>query len=159
MIIRKFDEKDRDGVLKLISQTLYEIFKVKPKKVDIDKVLLKKGGIFYIVEDNGKIIGTIGIKKHKSEVARLKKMYLKKSYRGRGLAQKMYSKAQSFAKKKGYKKIILSTTPQMKAAIKFYQKMGFVKYRVNKRLNQIFFSKNIYLHVKNPPSKMLKFIK
>lgn len=143
MIIRKFDENDKKQVLALIEKVLYELFKVKPKKIEFDKGLFKKNGILYVAEDKGKIVGIVGIKKHKGGIARLKKMYIEKSYRGTGLSQKLYNKAQSFAESKEYNKIILSTTQQMKAAIRFYEKNGFVKYRINKRTNQIFFYKNI----------------
>lgn len=127
----------------LIDKSLYEIFKAKPKNTKLDKGLFKDGGILYVAEDNGWIVGMVGIKKHKGRTARLKKMYVEKSWRGTGLSQKLYDRVQSFAKRKGYNKIVLSTTPQMKAAISFYQKQGFSKYRVNKHRNQIFFYKNI----------------
>ncbi len=143
MLIRKFDKEDKKQVLALIGKILFEIFRVKPKKLELDKGLFKKDAILYVAEDTGKIIGTIGIKKYKKDIARLKKMYLEKFYRGKGVSQKLFEKAQAFAKKSGYKKIILSTTPQMKGAIKFYEKNGFIKYRVNKRKNQIFFYKNL----------------
>ena len=143
MIIRKFKEKDRTQLLKLVGRILYEIFKVKPKKVELDKGFFKKGGVLYVAENKGKIIGSIGIEKHRDRIARGKKMYVEKAYRGTGLAQKLYSKVELFARKAGYNKLILSTTPQMKAAIEFYQKKGFVKYRINKRRNQIFFTKDL----------------
>ena len=143
MLIRKFEDKDRKQVTNLIGKILYEIFKVKPKRVELDKGLFKKEGILYVVENKGKIIGTAGIRKHRGKAARLKKMYIENSYRRIGLSQKLYNRLQSFAKKKRYQKIMLSTTPQMKAAIKFYEKQGFVEYRANKRTNQIFFHKNL----------------
>ncbi len=143
MIIRKFNEKDKQKVLSLINKTLREIFKTEPKNIELDKGLFTKGGVFYVVEEKGRIIGTAGLEKHKKGIARLRRMYIEKNFRGAGLAKKLYTKIQKFAKKEGYKKIILSTAPQMRAAIKFYQKLGFKKYRVYKQTNQIFFYKDI----------------
>ena len=143
MLLRKFENKDRKQVITLIGKILYEIFKAKPKGVELGKGLFKKGGVLYVAEEKGKIIGTIGIRKQIGRTARLKKMYIEKSYRGTGLAQKLYNTIESFAKKKRYRKIILSTTPEMKAAIKFYKKQGFVEYMCNKRKNQIFSYKKL----------------
>jgi len=143
MIIRKFKEKDGEQVLKLVSKVLYEIFKIKPRKIELDKGFFKKEGVLYVAEEGNRIIASVGLKKHKNKVARLKKMYIEKQYRNAGLAQKLYNKVESFAKKVGYNRIILSTTPQMKAAIKFYQKNGFVQYRFSKDKNQVFFVKDL----------------
>ncbi len=142
-IIRKYRPTDKKQLINLIKKILQEIFKSKPKKLEIDKQFFAKGGILFVLEHNKKIIGSVGIIKHKPKLARLKKTYLQKQFRGTGLAQKLLNKAVNFAKQKGYKKIILSTTSQMKAAIKFYQKHGFKKYKTNKKKNQIFFQKQL----------------
>ncbi|MBS3074106.1 GNAT family N-acetyltransferase [Candidatus Pacearchaeota archaeon] len=139
MRIRKFCSEDKKQVSALISKILREIFKVKPKKVMLDRGLFRKDGVLYIAEDKHKIVGTIGIRKQSNRVARLNKMYIEKFYRGSGLSQKLLKKALAFARDKGYRKIILSTTPQMKRAITFYKNNGFVKYRINRHGNQIFF--------------------
>jgi len=143
MRIRKFNEKDTKQVISLISNVLYEIFKVKPANIELDKGFFMAGGMLYVAEHQHEIVAVIGIKKHKNSIAKLKRFYVKKSYRGTGLAQKLYNKALSFAKTHGYTKIILSTTLQMKAAINFYQKQGFKKYRTNYRKNQIYMYKDI----------------
>ncbi len=143
MIIRKFYNDDKKQVLALISRVLCEIFKVRPKKVVLDKGFFGKDGALYIAEDKNKIVGTAGIIKYDKGVARLKKMYIDKSYRGSGLSQKLLKKAFAFARNKRYRKIILSTTPQMKRAIRFYEKNGFIRYITNKQRNQIFFYKEL----------------
>ena len=68
-------------------------------------------------------------------------MYVARPYRRRGLGRKLYNISELFAKKQGYKKIILSTTPQMKSAIEFYKKNGFKYYNQNKKRNQLYFRK------------------
>lgn len=143
MIIRKFKAEDRVRLLRLIRNILVEIFKVRPKRIELDNGFFRDRGVLYVAEDKGQVIGCVGVIKQKSNVVRLKKMYIAKNYRGTGIAQRLYNKAQTFSKKKRYKKIILSTTPQMKRAISFYERNGFVKYRFNKAKNQMFFIKKI----------------
>lgn len=137
MKIRKFRKGDEKKIKKLISDVLTEIFKAKPKGLeDLDNIN-KNYRIFWVAEDKGKIIATAGI--NKEGVA--KRLYINKRYRKKGLGQKLYYLQESYLKKKGFKKIKLSTTPQMKDAIKFYRKNGFKRIKFDKRKNQIFFEK------------------
>ena len=128
-------------VLALIRRTLTEIFHVTPKPFVIDKGLLRGDGVLYVADDEGRVVGTVGVKKHMQGVARLKTMYVERPYRSKGLANMLLAKAHRFANLRGFHTLILSTTPQMEAAIRFYKKNGFVKYRSNRRLNQEFFRK------------------
>ncbi len=139
MKIRKFQEKDSKQVINLIVNSLFDIFKVKPLKYELDSGLFGKGGVLYVAENKGEIVGSAGIRKYFGDIAKIKSMYINKKYRGSGLSQKLFNRLEFFARNFGYKKIILSTTPQMKAAIKFYEKNGFQKYKFNKSKNMLFF--------------------
>lgn len=139
MKIREYKDKDKKRVIKTIKEVLYEIFKQKPTKIDDLNNIKKNFDIFYVVEDNHKIIGTIGLQKHKDKIARLKRLYLKKEYRGKGIGEKLLNRIINFAKLK-YNKIILSTYPEMERAILLYKKNGFKEF---KRNEQIWFEKRI----------------
>ncbi|MFD2561780.1 GNAT family N-acetyltransferase [Aquimarina rubra] len=83
---------------------------------------------YYVVEDNGKIIGGAGIaqlEKESSEICELQKMYFLPEARGKGLGSKMMSKCLNFAKEQGFSKCYLETMPYMKDARKLYAKVGF----------------------------------
>jgi len=143
--IRPYNNKDKDNVINLIKEVLFEIFGAEPKNIDdlknIEKEYFKNGGTFLIAEVNEKIVGTIAIKKEKNKVARLKRMFVDQKYRRQKIGQKLLDEILKFCKDKGYEKIILSTYPQMKAAIKFYKREGFKKYK--KTSKRIFFEKNL----------------
>ena len=47
------------------------------------------GGLYLILNKNDKYIGCGGIRKFKDGVAELKRMYIKKEYRGKGLGRKL----------------------------------------------------------------------
>jgi N-acetylglutamate synthase-like GNAT family acetyltransferase len=137
MRIRKFRKGDEKKIKKLIGGILLEIFKKEPKGLeDLDNIK-KNYKIFWVVEDKGKIIATAGI--NRDNIA--KRLYIYKKYRKKGLGKKLYYLQESYLKKKGIRKIKLSTTPQMKDAIKFYEKKGFKKIKIDKKKNQIFFEK------------------
>jgi len=147
--IRKYKEKDKEQIKELITKTLHEIFNVSPPEnvlEDIERIkqeYFENTGIFYVTIKKGKIIGTIAIKKQDNKTAKLKRMYVDRDYRKTGIAQKLMKKIFRFCKKKGYEKIILSTCPEMKSAIRFYKKHGFKEVKRNKKKNQIFFEKEL----------------
>lgn len=137
----EYNKKYKSDVLALIKKVLFEIFGSKPKKLEIEKGFTQKGSKLLLAKDNDKIIGISGILRQNDSVGRIKKMYILKDYRNKGLGQKLFDKIRKFAKKNKYKRLILSTTPEMQSAIHFYQKNGFKEYKTIKSKNQIFFEK------------------
>jgi len=104
MIIREAKKSDYKDLMGLYNGFVDTDRYSKYDNDSFDKVRKSDNNFIYVAEDNGKIVGTVGIKKQKGRTARLKKMYVKKSYRGTGLSQNLYNKAQSFAKAKKYNK-------------------------------------------------------
>ncbi len=86
---------------------------------------IKKGEAFWIALDNNKLIGTIGLKRIDKKSGNLKRLYIKKKYRGTGLSLKMLNKVISFAKKNNIKSFYLSTGKENTLANKFYLKHNF----------------------------------
>lgn len=77
------------------------------------------------------IIGTIGVRRLKlqqeqtSKTCELKRMYVLKPYRNRGIAQKMLDEAIEFAKSAGYSRIVLDSSKWLTAARSLYLKNEF----------------------------------
>ena len=60
-------------------------------------------------------------------------MYVDPNFRGKGIARQLMEEVISRAKKiQGLSKIILSVTQTQENALRFYEKLGFVKYSVEK---------------------------
>jgi ribosomal protein S18 acetylase RimI-like enzyme len=76
---------------------------------------------------NGRAIGCGGYKKYDDISAEIKRVYVLPEYRSRGFAEKIMSKLHDKAKVCGYKKCILETGPQQKAAIRLYKRLGYMK--------------------------------
>lgn len=56
---------------------------------DIEAAYLNRGGIFEIIEDeNGNLLGTVGLYPINPEKIELRKMYFAKDFRGRGYGKK-----------------------------------------------------------------------
>jgi ribosomal protein S18 acetylase RimI-like enzyme len=71
------------------------------------------------------LIGCFGIRKIDDKTCELKRMYLSKEVRGRGLGEKLLLKALEIARLSGYQHMRLDTLPTMQSAIGLYQKLGF----------------------------------
>ncbi len=94
-------------------------------------------GNFWIALDNdNKIIGTIGIEYVNNDETYLKKLYVLKEYRGTGLAKELLNEVIQFSRKKGFKRIYLSTYGKLERANSFYLKNGFIEYK-NRNANEL----------------------
>nr|WP_312291471.1 GNAT family N-acetyltransferase [Clostridium chromiireducens] len=83
--------------------------------------------IFWCLECNNKIIGTIAVNRLSADKCELKSMYLLSKYHGNGLGQKMLDKAFEYAAKNTFKEIYLDTLSSSERAIRLYKKNGFIE--------------------------------
>ena len=60
-----------------------------------------------------------------SETCELVKMYLLPEARGIGLGSKLIETCLAFAREAGYRNVYLETMPELKMALKTYEKFGF----------------------------------
>jgi putative acetyltransferase len=88
-----------------------------------------KRNAFWVVEADDKIIGMFGIESRNNESTELRRMYLDRRYRGRGIAQRMLLCAETRARELGFVNLVLSTSEVQKAAITFYRKSGYALVR------------------------------
>lgn len=82
----------------------------------------------WIAMEDGEIIGTTGIIEISENHALLKKVYVKESHRGKGIAQQLLNQCLDYAKDKGYDYVFLETYLRLERARAFYSKNGFVEY-------------------------------
>jgi putative acetyltransferase len=88
----------------------------------------KPKAIYFVLEENGKIIGGAGLSKldnSDDNICELQKMYFLKEARGRGIGFELLQKCLQKAKDFGYEKCYLETLPVMLNAQKLYKKVGF----------------------------------
>ncbi len=95
---------------------------------DIEKSYFQSGGYFEVLKSDGKIIGTWGLYPEEESTFELRKMYLKKEARGRGLGKQMMNRMLEKARELKCERIVLETASVLKEAISMYKKYGFEKY-------------------------------
>lgn len=100
-------------------------------------------GVLYLIANNlGEYIGCGGIRKFKEGIAEMKRMYIKKEFRGQGLGEKLLKKLIKSAIDLKYDKIWLDTLESLHAATHLYKKHGFKEqkpYRFNPNPDVLYF--------------------
>ena len=75
-----------------------------------------------VVYDDGKPVGCGCLRKHDTDTAEVKRMYVLPSERKKGVASLVLNELEKFAKELGYKKVILETGRSLTNAVNLYQK-------------------------------------
>jgi len=135
IIIRDLIPDDNVGIASVIRDTLTEFGANRPGTVYFDPTtddlytLFQKKGSYYqvaLIDDvlvgGGGIYPSDGLPENTCELV---KMYLLPSARGLGLGKKMIAACLENAKQLGYQQVYLETMPELKDALKTYEKFGF----------------------------------
>jgi putative acetyltransferase len=133
--IRTIKEEDNEALAVLIRSTLKEFGANHPGTVYFDEstdrlseVFRMPDSIYFVAELNNEIVGGGGIFPTEGlpqDTCELVKMYLHPQVRGIGLGKLLIQKCIDYAQKAGYKNIYLETMPELKQALKTYEKFGF----------------------------------
>jgi putative acetyltransferase len=146
--LRPANNKDRRKVTEMVFGVLKE-YNLKPDPAatdadikDIEQSYFERGGTFYVLEEkDGSIIGAYGLYPIDKATCELRKMYLHRSYRGRGLGKLLLEEALSKARQLGFERITLETASVLKEAISLYKSYGFIEYEpehMSSRCDQAF---------------------
>jgi putative acetyltransferase len=93
---------------------------------DIQKNYFDNRGIFLVMTEGGRMIGTGAIRKLEGDLCELKRLWLLHEYHGKRLGYRMMQELLTFARGNGYKRIRLETDPVAQSrAIEFYKRIGF----------------------------------
>lgn len=129
--IRSANNGDRAAIETLVFDVLRE-FDLQPDPEntdadlkDIEANYLVRGGVFDVIEDDQAIVGTIGLYPVDGEVCELRKMYLVREARGRGLGKYLLERAVVQARGLEFKQLVLETSNKLPAAIRLYVNFGF----------------------------------
>lgn len=119
-----------DMLMMSISKEFPEpIFMLKPNST-AKPVVLPDLYLLGILNDH--VAGTISLTKLNGGNSVLKKMFLHKDFRGKGIAKKLLLEVIDWAFENKIKAIYLGTMSQFKEAQKFYERNGFEKIAIGK---------------------------
>ena len=99
----------------------------QPDLMQIEDFYFANGGSFWGAFINGELVGTIALVKFDEKVAAIRKMFVKKEFRGKehGIAQRLLETLISYCQKNGIEEVYLGTVSILKAALRFYERNHF----------------------------------
>ena len=120
---------------KIIRNSLEEFKANKPGTVyydpttdNLSEVFKTPGSKYFVIEENGIILGGGGIyptQNLPADTCELVKLYLSNAARGKGLGKLLLEKCFAAARQTGYEKMYLETMPELNIAVPLYEKTGF----------------------------------
>lgn len=101
----------------------------QPDLLDIETNYHQTGGNFWGAYVNGEMVGTIALIAIGGNAGAVRKMFVRKQYRGKelGIAQLLLETLITYCKQQNINAIYLGTIDVLKAAHRFYEKNGFTQ--------------------------------
>jgi putative acetyltransferase len=109
-------------------QEFYDILEEEQELKDVDdyqEAYFDNQGLFLVVMDEDKLVGTGAVKKYDEKIAELKRLWLLEEYHGQKIGYQVVSQLLDFARTHGYEKVWLQTSTKQGQAIRFYTRLGF----------------------------------
>jgi putative acetyltransferase len=132
-LLRQYKKQDAPGVKDLILAILtreYPFDRSVYSDSDLEKIDETYGGVrdsFFVIEENGSVVGTVGIKQESKDDALLRRLFVDPKYRKHGYGTELLTRAIVFCREKGYKKMYFRCTDRMSEAMKLCLKQGFME--------------------------------
>jgi putative acetyltransferase len=92
---------------------------------DVQANYFKAGGTFLVALNGEQVIGTGALRRLDEKTAELKRMWLLEAYHGQGIGYRLITNLFEFARRQGYTRVRLQTSPEQARALAFYHKVGF----------------------------------
>ena len=131
--VEVYKPEDSENTRKLILSILKDEYPFDSNaysETDINDISGVYGGeknAFFVIRAKDRIVGTVGIKNETDKSALLRRLFVDKAYRKKGLGKNLLEKAIDVCKTKGYEKIVFRATDRMKDAMRLLEKNGFEK--------------------------------
>jgi putative acetyltransferase len=132
---RKIEKKDNKEIAELIRSVFREFGIARPGTVyfdpttdDLYNLFQTPNSVYWIADDDGKIIGGCGIYPTENlpeGCGELVKFYLDASYRNKGIGRQLMEKSMESAKQLGFRQLYLESLPELGRAISLYERSGF----------------------------------
>lgn len=131
--VRSFRPSDQSQVIDLVLGIQREEFGIaisaeeQPDLRDVPAHYAASGGNFWVAEEAGAVVGTVGLLSVGAGDLALRKMFVAPGHRGTGVAAALLAACLAWARDAGFSRVLLGTTDQFKAAHRFYEKAGFAQ--------------------------------
>jgi putative acetyltransferase len=137
--IRRYGSPDRDAVIAMFREFMQELTPpqlaaqfqayvdaaIREELGRIEEYYLSRPGQGFWVAESGAVIGMVGIERHGSDSAELRRMAVRAAQRRRGIGRALLATAEAFCRECGYRALVLSTSELQAPAMRLYEASGF----------------------------------
>ena len=131
--IRSFQSQDTEQIVNLILTIQQVEFQVpitiqdQPDLLEIPNFYQQGNGNFWVAVQGDEVVGTIALIDCGRPIGAIRKMFVKKEFRGKelGIAQKLLDTLTTKAQEAQMQHLYLGTIERLQAAIRFYERNGF----------------------------------
>lgn len=89
--------------------------------------VINKGGQIWLAELDGEAVGAVSIRPEDGDLWDLSTVVVRPLAQGRGIGRAMVRTALAFARARGARRIVLDSNSSLKAAIRLYESLGFIR--------------------------------
>lgn len=131
LVLRAASDADTEAVRSVVFGVLREYgLDPDPGSTDADLVSIEqsyfaRGGRFDVLADGDRVVGSVGLYPVGGGMCELRKMYLRREYRGAGWGRRMLEHAIHEARARGFRTLVLETASVLKEAMALYKSAGF----------------------------------
>ena len=98
----------------------------------------------FVLYDNEKPIGSIGLKKVSDDVCEIVRVFVSEKYRGKNYAKLLFDAIENLAKEMGYLKAEMVAWEKATSALRLYEKLN---YKIRDRKLSEWYGGNVYLEL------------
>lgn len=91
----------------------------------VDPAEFAGAGAFLVAVEDEVPVGCVGLRRHDEDAVELKRMYVRRSHRRRGLGRRLLAAAEERAASLGYARIVLETGTHQPEAVALYATSGY----------------------------------
>ena len=129
IIIQRLEDSQIEAAKSVIRDGCLEFFGEPPLEFrDMDEISAQysePSGIFLVLMDGERVVGTGAIRRLDERTCELKRMWLLPAYRKKGHGGRICARLLQFACTAGYERIRLDTASELADAKLFYERLGF----------------------------------
>lgn len=92
---------------------------------DPEKYLIQRGGHIFVALHAGDVVGTCAVVPHGPGDLELVKLSVSPASQGQGLGRRMVERCITYARERGFRRMVLVSNSQLRAALRLYESMGF----------------------------------
>ena len=98
-----------------------------PDLLQFDAYYTAPRGAFWVVRDDTRVVGSVGVDRADARIAELKRLYVDASMRSRGIGQRLVETVVEWSREQGMTRLVLWSDTRFETSHRLYRRLGFAQ--------------------------------